>query len=159
MGLVIGAHRAQRTHLMIGELVVGIAMLRAKHTSRPRVTSRRAVRLDLHPMSKALRDVPSLRKTHRIDGTSGDATSHRARGTRIESERLTGSIENFIHQNRRTKRDPWAINRMHHDAEDAGSAESGRFSRLHAVERRSITYKWIDYRVIDSRARERGGYV
>src|ERR1700687_2703363 len=61
---VVRAHRAQRTHLMIGELVVGVAMLGAEYASGPRVASRRAVCFDFDAMGQALWDIPSRVDTH-----------------------------------------------------------------------------------------------
>ncbi len=54
MGVVVGAHRAQTAHLMVGEFFVGVAMLGAEDTSGTRVASRGADSFDFDAMSQAL---------------------------------------------------------------------------------------------------------
>src|SRR6266852_6214904 len=89
---VIRAHRAQRAHLMVGEFVIGITMLGAEDASCPRVTSRRAIRLDFDAMSVTFGDVPSSGETHGAYRTCADATAHRTSGTWIELDHRAGEI-------------------------------------------------------------------
>src|SRR5260370_524592 len=102
---------------MVGELVVGVAMLGAEYASSPRVASRRAVRFNFDAMRQASRNIPSRIDTHRARGAGGNAASHRASRTWIEAERFAGGIDLLINKKRGAKRDPRSIDRMYRDAE------------------------------------------
>src|SRR6202046_3509379 len=127
--LVVRTHRAERAHLMIGEFVVGVAMLGAEDASDARVASRGAVRLYFDAMRQAFRDVPSRFDAHCACRACWDAGARGATGTWVEAERVAGRIEFLVEQQRGAKCDPRSIQWMHRDAEDAGAGDARDFAK------------------------------
>ena len=83
---------------MIGEFVVGVAMLGTEHAARARVASRRAVGLDFDSMGQAFRDVPSGFEAHRAGGAGGNACARGALRARVEALSDARLIEFFVEQ-------------------------------------------------------------
>src|SRR5215472_14674143 len=85
--VVILAHRAQRAFLMMAQLLLGIAVLRADHTIQPRIASRGAIRRGLNPMPDAFDHVPSA-IADGSDRTGRHATPRHASRTWVEAQTL-----------------------------------------------------------------------
>ncbi len=143
---------------MIGKFVVGIAMLRAKDASDPRVATRRAIRFGFDTMYEASRYVPSGRKRHGSGRACTDTASRTARRTRIKAKRGSGCVNFSVGQDCCAKRDPGAVNGIHHYADDAGAGEAGEFRRFHEVERRAAIHKWKNSGASSARRARRRGY-
>src|SRR5215472_9938456 len=134
---------------MIRKFIVGIAILGADYASDTRMTAPGAVRLVLDSMRQAFRHVPARRKRNCADRTCADTTAHSASRTRIEVERLAGCVQLYFEQQRRAKSDPWAVLRMHNDAEDTWPSDSCSLAQLDKVERAPAGHKWMHDRIVE----------
>src|SRR2546428_2780707 len=112
---------------MIDQLVVGIAVFGAEYASHPRVASRHTILLRFDAVRQTARNIPSGSEVHRTGGACGDTTADRARRAGVEADSDTWFIEYGVDQHCGAEGNPRPVNRVHHDAEDAGAGESGQF--------------------------------
>src|SRR5690242_6737960 len=98
MCLVIRAHHAQSSHLVVGEFVVGVTMLWTEDATGPCMASRRAVRLGLDSIRQAFANIPSRGKGDSACRTGADTASRSAGRTRIEAHSIAGSVQGCVGQ-------------------------------------------------------------
>jgi hypothetical protein len=126
------------------DLGIGVSMLRTEHASRARIAALGTIGLNFDTMLNASGYHPAIRKSDGAAWASPDTGAGGATGARVEADRGSGLIEISFNHKGRAKGDPWTIDRMRQDAQDARSTQTGDPSEGHEIQLRDCPDKRID---------------